>query len=197
MPRKKPGTSARRKRSHAADRRGEATPARRSRATSRPAAEGAAKRGQTAAQRATGRGEPRGKRNAAPPRARSSSARRSRTQPALPAVGRGERADRGAQESATSVAAEALRSGVLPRGTSRRDEQLPGDEANAIRVGDPDVSPLGNEYSGEETPGSSTPTPDQSVVDEIGRAYGVEEGATGALRSSSELLDRRDRRRRD
>ena len=52
-----------------------------------------------------------------------------------------------------------------------------------------------NEYSGENTPGGSTSTPDQSNVDEIGRVYGLQDEDTGALRSGSEVLARRDRRR--
>ena len=44
-----------------------------------------------------------------------------------------------------------------------------------MRVGDPDDDSLANEYVGEDLPGGSTPTPDQSNVDEIGRAYGLQE----------------------
>jgi hypothetical protein len=99
-------------------------------------------------------------------------------------------------ESPTSVAAEAQRTGVLPDATSTREEQIPGPESETMRVGDPDVDVLSNEYSGEEAPGSSMPTPDQGQVDDIGRAYGVQEGDTGPLRPVSEVLERRDRRRR-
>jgi hypothetical protein len=95
--------------------------------------------------------------------------------------------------SPTAVAAQALRTGVLPR-TARRREEIPH-EGETIRVGDPDDRTLANEYVGEETPGGTTPTPDQSNVDEIGRVYGLQEEDTGALRSASEILERRDRRR--
>jgi hypothetical protein len=98
-----------------------------------------------------------------------------------------------AQDSATAVAAEALRSGILP-GTRRRPEPIPH-EGDTIRVGDPDDDVLANEYVGENTPGGSTSTPDQSNVDEIGRVYGLQEEDTGALRSGSEVLARRDRHR--
>ncbi|HXB56640.1 MAG TPA: DUF6335 family protein [Vicinamibacteria bacterium] len=97
------------------------------------------------------------------------------------------------ERSATAVAAEALRTGVLPAVGRRRDE-IPG-EGETIRVGDPDDDSLANEYVGEETPGGTTPTPDQNSVDEIGRVYGLQEEDTGALRSGAEVLDRRDRRR--
>jgi hypothetical protein len=97
----------------------------------------------------------------------------------------------------TTIAVEAARTGVVPRQAPREPEEIPGPENEKIRVGDPDVSPLINEYSGEEAPGASTPTPDQNRVDDIGRAYGLEEEDTGALRSSAEILDRRDRHRQD
>jgi hypothetical protein len=62
-------------------------------------------------------------------------------------------------------------------------------------VGDPDDDALANEYVGENTPGGSTSTPDQSNVDDIGRVYGLQEEDAGELRSSREVLARRDRRR--
>ena len=99
----------------------------------------------------------------------------------------------------TAVAVEAAIAGVLPLPVPvlERAEEIPGSEGEKMRVGDPDVSPLRNEYSGEEVPGASTPTPDQNLVDDIGRAYGVEEEDTGALRTSAEILERRDRHRQD
>ena len=95
--------------------------------------------------------------------------------------------------SPTAVAAEALRSGVLPPASRHRDRIPHEDET--IQVGDPDDDSLANEYVGEDLPGGSTPTPDQSNVDEIGRAYGLQDEDSGALRTSSEMLARRDRRR--
>ncbi len=98
--------------------------------------------------------------------------------------------------SPTAVAAEALRSGVVPNAIppSPHDQAVPGDAA--IKAGDPDDDTLRNEYVGEETPGGSTPTPDQSDVDDIGRAFGVQEEDSGELRTSTEVLHRRDQRRR-
>jgi len=95
--------------------------------------------------------------------------------------------------SPTAVAAEALRTGWLPRARRPRNE-IPR-EGETIRIGDPDDRTLANEYVGEETPGGTTPTPDQNGVDEIGRAYGLQEEDTGVLRSAAEVLTRRDRRR--
>lgn len=89
-----------------------------------------------------------------------------------------------------------MRTGVIPSVAPRQntEDALPH-EGKRILVGDPDDDSLRNEYVGEETPGGSTPTPDQSDVDEIGLAYGVKEEDSGELRTSSEVLDRRDRRR--
>jgi hypothetical protein len=95
--------------------------------------------------------------------------------------------------SPTAVAAEALRSGVLPPAVKHRDRIPHEDET--ILVGDPDDDSLANEYVGEDLPGGSTPTPDQSNVDEIGRVYGIQDEDSGELRTSREMLTRRDRRR--
>jgi hypothetical protein len=91
------------------------------------------------------------------------------------------------------VAAEALRTGVLPPRPRRRDE-IPR-ASDTILLGDPDDRILANEYVGEETPGGTAPTPDQNGVDDIGRAYGLQEEDNGVLRSAAEVLTRRDRRR--
>jgi hypothetical protein len=97
--------------------------------------------------------------------------------------------------SPTAVAAEALRTGVLPRGPRYAPEEIPHED-DTMRVGDPDDDPLANTYVGEDTPGGSTPTPDQNEVDAIGRAYGLqEEDSGGDLRSAGEVLTRRDRHR--
>jgi hypothetical protein len=90
------------------------------------------------------------------------------------------------------VAAEALRKGVLP--VSRVRPAIPHED-DTIRVGDPDDDSLQNEYSGEDTPGGSTPTPDQSNIDDIGRVYGLQEEDSGALQAGGEILRRRDRHR--
>jgi hypothetical protein len=49
------------------------------------------------------------------------------------------------------------------------------------------------ESSGEETVGGSVATPDQDVVDEIGRALGVEQESEAEVTTSDEILRRRDR----
>jgi hypothetical protein len=95
--------------------------------------------------------------------------------------------------SPTFVAAEALRTGVRP-GRRATASRIPHED-DVIRVGDPDDDSLANEYVGEDLPGGSSPTPDQSNVDEIGRAYGLQDEDNGTLRTSREVLARRDRRR--
>ncbi len=94
--------------------------------------------------------------------------------------------------SATAVAAEAMRTGILP--AARREDEIPHEDETML-VGDPDDHCLANEYVGDETPGGSTSTPDQNNVDEIGRAYGLQDEDNGTLRSASEVLDGRDRHR--
>lgn len=95
--------------------------------------------------------------------------------------------------SATAVAAEAMRTGALPPVPTRRRDEISKEEA--MRVGDPDDSSFDNEYVGDELPGGDSPTPDQNGVDDIGRAYGLQEEDSGVLRSAEEVLARRDRRR--
>ena len=46
---------------------------------------------------------------------------------------------------------------------------------------------------GEEAVGGSVATPDQDVVDEIGRALGVEQASDAEVVTSDEILHRRDR----
>jgi hypothetical protein len=111
---------------------------------------------------------------------------------ARPAPGRQQDADGRKQQSPTAVAAEAMRTGVMPA-TSRREAEIPNDQA--ILAGDPDDEMLANEYNGENTPGGSSPTPDQNDVDEIGRAYGLQDEDSGELHSGGEVLERRDRHR--
>ena len=96
--------------------------------------------------------------------------------------------------SPTAVAAEAIRTGILPAVAARSRGEIPRED-ETIRVGDPDDRSLVNEYVGDEVPGGDAPTPDQNSVDDIGRAYGLQEEDTGALRSGAEVLARRDRRR--
>jgi Family of unknown function (DUF6335) len=106
----------------------------------------------------------------------------------------------GEQESAeprrspTAVAAEAAELGIVPGSAPAKEPEIPGEDA-ALRAGDPDVAAIDAGMVGDATPGGSTPTPDQSVVDEIGHAMGISEIESGELRSTAEVLEARDRRR--
>jgi hypothetical protein len=108
----------------------------------------------------------------------------------------GEGAGESVTPSATAVAAEAMRTGVVPltaTTASRTDTSNRGDAR--LKAGDRETSALGNATVGDEAPGGSVTTPDQDRVDDIGRALGVQEADSGELRTSGELLDERDRRR--
>jgi hypothetical protein len=100
---------------------------------------------------------------------------------------------RGQRRSLTGHVVEGLATGVSPDvGPERAEPEIPGPESRLIKMGDPDVSALQNEYSGDESPGGSNPTPDQNLIDAMGRAMGIQDEDGGALRTSSELLDERD-----
>jgi len=99
-----------------------------------------------------------------------------------------------ATPSATAVAAEAMRTGVVPLATAnRRDESNRGDAR--LKAGDVDNNAGDNATVGDEAPGGSVMTPDHDRVDDIGKALGVQEADSGELRTTGELLDERDRKR--
>jgi hypothetical protein len=97
-------------------------------------------------------------------------------------------------QSPTAIAAEALRTGIVPHSARRKHSEIPHED-ETILVGDPDDLALANEYNGEDTPGGSSTTPDQNDVDAIGKAYGLQEEDAGSLRSAGEVLAKRDRHR--
>ena len=61
--------------------------------------------------------------------------------------------------------------------------------------GDLDADWVGAYASGEESVGGSVATPDQDVVDELGRALGVEQESDAPVRTSDDILHARDRLR--
>jgi len=106
----------------------------------------------------------------------------------------GEGPGESATPSATAVAAEAMRTGVMPLATATRaDHGNRGDVR--LQAGDVDTNAMANATVGDEAPGGSVSTPDQDRVDDIGKALGVQEVDSGELRTTSELLDERDRKR--
>lgn len=85
----------------------------------------------------------------------------------------------------------AVRSGHAELAHQRREHTETGP---ALTGGDIDAD-WGNAYAtGEEAPGGENPTPDQDVVEEIGRALGVEYDDAEELKGA-EKLERRDRHR--
>ena len=68
-----------------------------------------------------------------------------------------------------------------------------GETGPGLTGGDLDADWMRAYSSGEEAVGGSVATPDQDVVDEIGRALGVEQEADAEVRTSAEILRDRDR----
>lgn len=60
----------------------------------------------------------------------------------------------------------------------------------AMTAGDVDADWESAESVGDEAPGGDNPTPDQDVVDEIGRALGVEYDDDEELRGGDEIIER-------
>jgi hypothetical protein len=61
---------------------------------------------------------------------------------------------------------------------------------NDLRGGDPDVNAEEAYFSGEGAPGGDNPTPDQDLVDEIGRVIGVEYQPNEELQGADKVLAR-------
>lgn len=60
----------------------------------------------------------------------------------------------------------------------------------ALTAGDVDADWESADSTGDEAPGGDNPTPDQDVVDEIGRALGVEYADDEELQGGEEIVDR-------
>jgi uncharacterized protein DUF6335 len=60
----------------------------------------------------------------------------------------------------------------------------------AITGGDVDADVENAYFSGDEAPGGDNPTPDQDIVDDIGRSIGVEYQDNEELRGSDKVADR-------
>jgi len=76
-----------------------------------------------------------------------------------------------------------------------RDVAAHSDSSPRLTGGDLDADWQSASSSGEESVGGSVSTPDQDVVDEIGRALGVEQEADAPVQTSDEILGKRDRLR--
>ena len=63
-----------------------------------------------------------------------------------------------------------------------------------VTGGDPDVDSVDAFFTGEEAPGGDNPTPDQDIVDDIGKALGVTYNDNEEL-EGAEKLEKRDKHR--
>jgi hypothetical protein len=61
---------------------------------------------------------------------------------------------------------------------------------NGVTGGDPDVDIEDAYFAGEEAPGGDNPTPDQDVVDDIGKALGVTYNDNEELKGADKLEER-------
>jgi Family of unknown function (DUF6335) len=59
-----------------------------------------------------------------------------------------------------------------------------------VTGGDPDVDAVDAFFTGEEAPGGDNPTPDQDIVDDIGRAVGVEYQDNEELKGARKITER-------
>jgi Family of unknown function (DUF6335) len=84
-------------------------------------------------------------------------------------------------------AASAARSG---RDDLRHKLERPTSSSPALTAGDVDADWESADSSGDEAPGGDNPTPDQDVVDEIGRALGVEYDDDEELQGGDEIANR-------
>ncbi|MFL6247740.1 MAG: DUF6335 family protein [Thermoanaerobaculia bacterium] len=60
----------------------------------------------------------------------------------------------------------------------------------AITAGDVDVDVENAYFTGDEAPGGDNPTPDQDVVDDIGKALGVQYDDNEELKASDKITER-------
>ena len=81
----------------------------------------------------------------------------------------------------------AARTGRAVMAETLRDH---GGMSSDITAGDVDVDVEDAYFTGEEAPGGDNSTPDQDIVDDIGRALGVEYQDNEPLKGSEKLLER-------
>jgi hypothetical protein len=81
----------------------------------------------------------------------------------------------------------AARTGRAELDQSRRDHRT---MTPAIAGGDIDVDVEDAYFTGEEAPGGDNPTPDQDIVDDIGKALGVEYADNEELKAADKVTER-------
>lgn len=62
--------------------------------------------------------------------------------------------------------------------------------ATAITAGDADVDVEDAYFTGDEAPGGDNPAPDEEVVDDIGKALGVQYEDNEELKASDKIVER-------
>lgn len=81
----------------------------------------------------------------------------------------------------------AVRTGRAELAESRHEHQ---GMSPAITGGDVDVDLENAYFTGDETPGGDNPTPDQEIVDDIGKALGIEYQDDEELKASDKVVQR-------
>ena len=76
------------------------------------------------------------------------------------------------------------------RAELEQNRQVHGSMTRGITGGDVDVNLEQAYFSGDEAPGGDNPTPDQDIVDDIGKAIGVEYQDNEELRGSDKVAAR-------
>lgn len=107
------------------------------------------------------------------------------------------RAQRPAPRSERSVPTPPSSLDLKRRGTAARtgraemaEERQHLGAMRALTGGDVDADAENAYFSGDEAPGGDNPTPDQDIVDDIGRALGVEYQDAEELRGSDKVAER-------
>ena len=83
--------------------------------------------------------------------------------------------------------ASAARSGRAGLAASLRDHR---GMSPVITGGDVDVNIENAYFSGDEAPGGENPTPDEDIVDDIGKALGVQYADNEELKASDKIVER-------
>jgi hypothetical protein len=82
--------------------------------------------------------------------------------------------------------ASAARSGHAELAEKQREHR----NMNDFGGGDPDVDVEDAYFTGEEAPGGDNPTPDQDIVDDIGKALGLEYEDNEELKAADKVVER-------
>jgi hypothetical protein len=82
--------------------------------------------------------------------------------------------------------ASAARSGRAELAEKQRQRR----NMNEFGGGDPDVDVEDAYFTGEEAPGGDNPTPDQDIVDDIGKALGLEYEDNEELKAADKVVER-------